>query len=316
MQEIANLGPGAFLFWSALLSLLSLAALYFSFYHLHRARLIEDTPTARIRSAPQGYVELIGEAAMMPGEPIISPLSATPCCWWRYRVERKHDKGWRTVRTEKSKGLFLIRDATGECILDPEDATVTPSERSVWFGPNATPTAGPDRGIGTTHSKFNRFGLLISVNTTFGGDYRYTEELILPGDPLYAIGLFSSLGEMDRQAMRDDMIKERLRQWKADHAALLERFDHNRDGKIDLDEWESARRAAKRDVTREQMKEDQQPIHTLSSTGSNRRPLLISTKDEFDLVRSYRYFSFFSLAAFFILGSATAWFITARLVLT
>lgn len=30
------------------------------FYYLKRARLIEDTPTSRIRSAAQGYVELIG----------------------------------------------------------------------------------------------------------------------------------------------------------------------------------------------------------------------------------------------------------------
>jgi hypothetical protein len=314
MQEIANLGSGAFLFWSAVLTLTSLAALYFSFHHLHRARLIEDTPTSRIRSAPQGYVELIGEAVLMPGEPVLSPLSTRTCCWWRYKVERKGDKGWRKIRSEKSQALFLLRDATGECILDPEGASLTPSERSIWYGPNATPSAGPDKGIGTTHSKFNRFGLQISINTTFDGDYRYTEELILPGDPLYAIGLFSSLGEMDRKAMREDRIKERLRQWKTNHASLLERFDHNRDGKIDLDEWDTARQAAQQEVTREQMKEDQQPVHTLSTTGSSRRPLLISTKEEFDLVRRYRYFSFFSLAAFFVLGSGTAWFITARLI--
>ncbi len=308
------MGTGAFLLWSALLTLLSLAALYFSFYHLHRARLIEDTPTSRIRSAPQGYVELIGEADMMRGEPVISPLSASNCCWWRYKIERKSDKGWRSIRSEKSNALFLIRDATGECILDPEGASITPSERSIWYGPNATPSAGPDRGAGTTHSHFNRFGLQISVNTTFDGDYRYTEEMILPGDPLYAIGLFSSLGEIDRKAMRDDMLKDRLRQWKSDHASLLERFDRNRDGQIDLDEWESARQAAKGEITREQMQEDQQPIHTLSSTGSNRRPLLISTKEEFDLVRRFRYYSFFTLAAFFIVGTGTAWFITVRLV--
>ncbi len=314
MQQIANLGTGAFLFWSALLILLSLAALYFSFYHLHRARLIEDTPTSRIRSAPQGYVELIGEADIMRGEPVISPLSASHCCWWRYKVDRKGDKGWRAVRSEKSNALFLIKDDTGECILDPEGAKVTPSERNIWYGPNAIPSAGPDRGVGTTHSQFKRFGLQISVNTTFEGDYRYTEELIMPGDPLYVIGLFSSLGEMDRKAMRDDMVKERLRQWKADHAGLLDRFDLNGDGQIDLDEWEGARKAAKREVTSEQLKEDQQPLHTLSTTGSSRRPMLISTKEQFDLVRRFRYFSFFTLAGFFALGSGTAWFIAARMI--
>ncbi|MCU7917852.1 MAG: hypothetical protein KZQ88_13700 [Candidatus Thiodiazotropha sp. (ex Dulcina madagascariensis)] len=309
-----NLGDGEFWFWATLLTLTSLLALYFAFRNIHRARLIEDTPTSRIRSAPQGYVELIGVATMMPGEPVIAPLSGTPCCWWRYKTERKGDKGWRTVRTDKSDSLFLIQDATGECILDPDGASITPSEKSIWYGPNATPTGGPDKGTGTTHNTFNRFGLRISINTTFGGDYRYSEETIVPGDPLYAIGLFTSIGEMDRKAMRDDMIKGRLRQWKADHAALLQRFDKNRDGRIDVDEWETARHTAKREVTREQMQEDQQPLHTLSSTGSGRRPLLISTKEEFDLVRRHRYLAIAALAGFFLLGSGGVWLVAARFI--
>jgi hypothetical protein len=256
---------------------------------------------------------LTGEAAMMTGEPVLAPLSGSDCCWWRYKIEKKGDKGWRSVRSAESDSLFLLREATGECILDPEGATITPSERDIWYGPNPTPSAGPDRGSGTIHRKTERFGMRIQTNRTFAGDYRYTEETIMPGDPLYAIGLFSSIGEVDRKAMRDDLIKARLRQWKADHATLLEQFDHNRDGKIDMHEWESARRSAEREVTREQMQEDQQPLHTLSSTGSNRRPLLISTKAEFELVRRYRLFTLIALSAFFLTGSATVVLITSRL---
>jgi hypothetical protein len=314
MQAVANLSSGEFLFWSGLMSLAALAGLITTFITFHRARLIEDTPTAKIRSAPQGYVELIGEADMMRGEPVLAPLSSTPCCWWKYRVEKKSDKGWRTQRTGVSDSLFLLRDGTGECIIDPEGASVNASERQVWYGPNPTPFAGPDRGLGTTHSRFHLLGMAISVNTTFEGDYRYTEEMILPGDPLYAIGLFSSLGELDRKAMRDERIRDRLRQWKTDHAELLARFDRNRDGRIDTQEWEAARRAAQREVTREQMQEDQQPLHTLSSAGSTRRPLLISTKEEFALVRRYRLISFFSLFGFIALGTGAAWMVTVRLL--
>lgn len=305
---------GTFWFCTAALSLASLAALYFAFRNLHRARLIEDTPTSRIRSAPQGYVELIGEAAIMRGEPVIAPLSKTPCCWWRFKIERKNDNGWRVQRTGKSESLFLLRDETGECIIDPDRAWVTPSERQVWYGPNATPSAGPDRGFGTLHSSFRLLGMNIAINNTFDSDYRYTEETILPGDPMYAIGLFSSLGESDRQAMRDEMIKERLRQWKADHATLLKRFDRNRDDQIDLDEWESVRRAATREVTREQQQEDQQPIHTLSDTGSSRRPLLISTREEFEIVRRFRTYAIGALLGFFLLGSAAVWMLTVRFI--
>lgn len=313
-REITQMTTGSFWGWFSGLSLAAVLALYFAFRSLFRARLIEDTPTSRIRSAPQGYVELIGEAAIMRGEPVIAPLSGTPCCWWRYKIERKHDNGWRVQRSDKSESLFLIRDETGECVIDPEGAMITPSERQVWYGPNALPGAGPDRGPGTRQRNFSLLGMRISVTNTFDSDYRYTEETILPGDPMYAIGLFSSIGEIDRQAMRDEMIKARLRQWKADHASLLRRFDRNRDGQIDLDEWESARRAARREVMLEEMKEDQQPIHTLSSTGFSRRPLLISTREEFEIVRRFRLYAVGALAGFFLLGSAAVWMLTARFV--
>jgi hypothetical protein len=105
-----------------------------------------------------------------------------------------------------------------------------------------------------------------------------------------------------------------LKQWKADNASLLKRFDRNRDGQIDLDEWESVRRTARREVIREQLKEDQQPIHTLSDTGSSRRPLLISTREEFDIVRRYRIFALGTLTAFFALGSAAVWLLTVRFI--
>jgi hypothetical protein len=313
-REIAQMNTGTFWFWCGGLVLTSLLAFYYAFRNLHRARLIEDTPTSRIRSAPQGYVELIGEAAMMRGEPIIAPLSGSPCCWWRYVIEHKQEKGWRTSRAAKSDGLFLIRDDTGECIVDPDDAMITPSDKQVWYGPNAMPSAGPDLGIGSLHTDVSLFGLEISLNNTISNEYRYTEETIMPGDPLYAIGLFRSLGESDRQAIRDERIKERLRQWKADHATLLKRFDRNRDGQIDLDEWESVRRSATREVRQEQMQEDQQPIHTLSATGSTRRPLLISTREEFDIVRRYRTFSLAALAGFFLLGTAAVWMLTIRFI--
>ncbi len=316
VEKITQMAPGAFWFLVAGLCLFSLVALYFSFRNLHRARLIEDTPTSRIRSAPQGYVELIGAAAMMSGEPVIAPLSGLPCCWWRYRIERKQEeKGWRVTRSETSDSLFLLRDDTGECVIDPDGATISPSGRSVWYGATPTPAAGPDRGAGTFNIESTVFGLNVSVNNTFVSDYRYTEETIIPGDPLYAIGLFKSLGEADRQAIRDDMIKERLRQWKADHASLLKRFDRNRDGRIDEQEWELARRSARTEVMREQMRErDDYTIHTLSDTGSQTRPLLISTREEFAIVRQFRIWAGSLLAGFFLLGALMVWMLGVRLL--
>ena len=112
--------------------------------------------------------------------------------------------------------------------------------------------------------------------------------------------------------MREELIKERLSQWKADHANLLARFDRDGDGRIDLAEWEVARRAAKREVTREQLREASQPLHTLSSTGSRRRPFLISSQGEFNLVKRFRLFAFGALAGFFAVGAGAVWMFVSR----
>jgi hypothetical protein len=314
LREIAQMAPGHFWILTIALSALTLFLLYYAFRNLHRARLIEDTPTSRIRSAHQGYVELIGEAALMKGEPVIAPLSGVHCCWWRYIIERKKDKGWHTTRRGQSESLFLLRDETGECIIDPDGAQVSPSNKSVWYGPNAMPTAGPDRDFHSPLGQMRLFGIPVSFNNTFSGEYRYTEETIAPGDPLYAIGLFKSVGETDRQSMREEMIKERLRQWKADHTALLKRFDRNRNDQIDLDEWELARRSARSEVTREQMREDHPSLHTLSDTGSHRRPMLISTREEFSIVRHFQLWAIGSLTGFFLLGATVVWLLSARFV--
>ena len=61
--------------------------LYLGFTGLHRYRLIEDVPTAKVRSAHQGYVELIGRAVMMDGEPIVAPLSQLQNTRFRIAVE-------------------------------------------------------------------------------------------------------------------------------------------------------------------------------------------------------------------------------------
>ena len=314
LPDIQALSDGKFWFWALTFSGLSALAFYFAFRNLARARLIEDTPTSRVRSAHQGYVELEGEAAAMQGEPILSPLTQTACCWFRYKIERQRDKGWETLRSGTSEGLFLLRDETGDCIIDPDGAEISCREKNLWYGNSANPmlkrpTQQPamgTRGI---------LGINISFDILNVGQHRYTEEAIYPGDPLYAIGLFKSFGEADRQAMREDRIKARLSQWKADHAGLLKRFDRDGDGQIDLAEWEVVRRTAIREVTREQLSEDQQPLHTLSRTTSRRRPFLISAHPEFELVRRYRYLSLGSLSGFLIAGSIAAWLFTSRFIL-
>lgn len=313
LTDVQALSPGQFWFWSVSLSLLTLVALYFTFRGLRRARIIEDTPTARIRSAPQGYVELSGEAAAMPGEPILSPLTMTPCCWYRFQVERRHEKGWRTIRSGMSDGLFLLRDETGECIIDPEGAEVSPRGKNVWYDNQDHPIAAAHYPAAGLNTDIPALDLAMKLGEGLvGRNYRYTEETIYPGDRLYAIGLFKTLGEADRLAMREELVKDRLSQWKADHAGLLARFDRDGDGRIDLTEWEVARRTAKREVTAEQLREQAPVLNTLSQTDQEHRPFLISAYSQYALVKRYRLMGVAALIGFFLCGGVAVWLFTLR----
>ncbi len=60
------------------------------------------------------------------------------------------------------------------------------------------------------------------------------------------------------------------------------------------------------------MQEDQTTLHTLSDTGSQRRPLLISTREEFEIVRRFRLWAGISLIGFFVFGASVVWMLTAR----
>src|SRR3990172_5411714 len=103
-------------------------------------RLIEDTPTAKIRSAPQGYVELEGAGMMMDGPPIIAKLSGLPCVWYRYKIEQQvktHYKGhtqtrWEVIEKDESTETFWLQDNTGRVVVDPEGADVTPRHKDSW----------------------------------------------------------------------------------------------------------------------------------------------------------------------------------------
>lgn len=295
VNQLSQMSPPGFWTLAGVLSALSLLALVFAFRHLQRARLIEDTPTSRIRSAHQGYVELEGNAELMEGIPIVSPLSNTECCWWRYQIHKKNHKGdWVLDEEETSTELFLLRDATGTCIIDPEGAEVSPKQKEVWYG---------SRVPGTSNQ----------IGGNFLASRRYTEEYIYSGNHLYAIGLFKSLDDMDHQRARSEIARELLKEWKQ-QPEKMQLFDRNGDGDIDPHEWEAARRTANTQAEREYREEQENLIpHMLIKPDSRRHPYLISPRPQFDLVKRYRWIAAGSIAIFFIAGAVATLMLTARL---
>jgi hypothetical protein len=295
---------------------LATSATFFSWQtwrSLERARTIEDIPTARARSAPQGYVELEGRGQQMDGEPIIAPLSGLPCVWYRYRVERQEtyqDRGrtrqrWVTVEHGQSTDVFWLEDNTGRVAVDPVGAEVTPRHKDVW----------------NSHADLIGFARQPASTVQFlakhplGERLRFTEERINPHDHIYAIGLLRNLRSLASQSTIDEEVRELLRQWKADQGQLRERFDLDQDGKINQKEWTLARRQARREVNkarREQSAQFTEGINVLSRPADRRRPYLLSAYPQAQLVRRYRVWASVHGIVFAALAMIAVWVFTTR----
>ena len=64
-----------------------------------------------------------------------------------------------------------------------------------------------------------------------------------PGDLLYAIGLFYTVGGAGDAYDANIDVAHLLREWKTNSQQLLARFDENKDGQIDMQEWQKFRAA-------------------------------------------------------------------------
>ena len=261
--------------WLGSLSAIALISFFAWTGNFRRHRLMGDTPTSRVASAAQGYAELQGRAAAHPGAGLLSKLTALPCLWFRYVVERRdNDDKWERVDAGRSDDTFLLRDATGECVIDPEDAEIVTRHRQKWTRDN----------------------------------YRYTEWLLLAQDPLYAIGEFSTLSGATMPLSESRDVSAMLAEWKQDRPQLLARFDLDRDGEIDLREWSLARAAARRQVAarHDEIRSQTGALHLLRAPQDGRL-FLVTNLDPGRLASRHKRWGIAHLLIFVAAGLAVAW---------
>ena len=116
------------------------ALLFFKGFRTFREyRLVADTPEISIRSVPMGLVKIHGRAAA--GQTIASPLSHTPCYFYKVRIERwesGRNGGWKPHCVDLNGVPLYLEDASGRVQVDarladlelPETATgITDSHR-------------------------------------------------------------------------------------------------------------------------------------------------------------------------------------------
>jgi hypothetical protein len=259
--------------WLYCLALLAAISVFTWLSALSRLRAIRDTPTSKIASAAQGYVELTGRGEQFGDTPVLGKLSLLPCLWYRYQLEcRTSDTEWKTEDSGQSEDSFLLRDESGVCIVDPEHAEITTSHRDHWQK----------------------------------GDYRYTEWKLLRHDPVYVIGEFATKSGALEFDSRAEVIAL-LTEWKKDKRQLYERFDLNKDGELDMDEWMLARRAAQRVVEESRREATLQPDMHLMHAPRDGKLFLISNLPPERLARRYLVWSWAHLVIFFCALACIGW---------
>ncbi len=283
--------------------------------HVSNIRLIEDTPTAKIRSAPQGYVELEGMGKLMDGPPIIAKLSGLPCVWFRYKIEQQvktHHNGhtqtrWEVIEKGESTETFWLQDDTGRVVVDPEGADVTPQHKDSW---RSSSSVG---GIAHLPAGVSNF----FTSNIGSGAYRLTEERINPGERLYALGLLKSVSSYTSMPTVDEDVRELLKDWKKDQPMLLQRFDLNRDGKIDEIEWRLARAQARRETMKnreELVFHSADGLNVLGPTRDGSRPYILSAFTQAELTKRYKLWAALYAGACFLLGLAAVWVFNAKFI--
>jgi hypothetical protein len=232
---------------------------------LDRLRRVRDTPTSKIASAAQGYVELVGRGHSF-GDPMLSKLSLLPCLRYRYRIEhRESENKWKAVDSGESDDSFVLRDETGECVVDPEQAEILTRHHNQWHD----------------------------------GDYRYTEWKLIEHDSLYVIGEFRTQGGSSLVFDTRAELNALLAEWKKDMPSLHQRFYLDGNGTLDMQEWMLARSAANREVGKMMREAQAQPEINIISQPRDGKLFLVSNLDQDKLSRRYLFWSWVHLAIFF-----------------
>jgi len=94
---------------------------YRGFRDLALKRLLDNTPTARVRSMAMGLVEVNGKVEGRSR--VTAPFSGRECVYWQVEVATRGRRNtWNTVHRNSSGQPFFLRDDTGVAMVYPKGA--------------------------------------------------------------------------------------------------------------------------------------------------------------------------------------------------
>ncbi len=188
----STLGFGAGVYW------------FFKGFRVYREyRVLADTPESPIRSIPMGLVEVHGKAKPATDPPVPSPVTQTPCLFYKVDIERwikdKDGGHWSFFATDADGPHFYLEDATGKVLVDAHRAEYDLMQTgrreaggsaltSIFLASGGRASSG-DLGAYVSqvaarhHASLSESVEHLSVAGAFGqssGQFRLTEYCILP----------------------------------------------------------------------------------------------------------------------------------------
>lgn len=175
---------------------------YNGFQKWQRKRLMQDTPTERVRSAAAGRTELSGTCEPIEGVGTIpQPFSDGECLVAQYEIEEWDDTGddshWETIDSGTLVTPFAIDDGTGRMRVEPEaDATYEISEANTLERRVDEDRMPPDTVVAFLQGEPDETvdgGLMEELlgdrpSVRGNDDRRYTQRVIPPGEAIYLLG--------------------------------------------------------------------------------------------------------------------------------
>lgn len=153
-----------------------------AFRDLRLRNMIQNTPTARIRSMAMGMVEVNG--VITPRSHLIAPFSGRPCAHWQVEIATRsgtRQRGsWTTVHRNSSGNPFYLSDDTGVALIYPKSAEV-----QIAFG-----VEEETGGLGVpecyaTYMKEQNLGLRVMWSL---GAMRFRERVLEEQQQVYVLG--------------------------------------------------------------------------------------------------------------------------------
>lgn len=180
-----------------------------------RKRLIENTPTSHVRSMAMGFVELIGTARQKYS--VRLPYLLIPCVYYRYRLMECRESNRASFWIQVGYGCsgpvpFYLEDPTGRVLVDPKGAIIE----------------------GIVREEITSAALLYLGGTPVPPNQKVVIDYIPEGFTTYIYGI--ARPKIQKVNLRKKRVVERLRELKRSPGEL-KKYDKNRNGRIDPDEW-------------------------------------------------------------------------------